>query len=281
MKSNVTKKKKKGHLRYRELMKDHFYPDNFSDYKLPENSKLNKVVNKSYIINLKKDKFKLDRFMKNKNHKKFKDDFTVIEAIDGSKLKNKDVSLDKVKLTYDWIDYFKCSKDPLLEELRINPEVIISSAEVGISMSHLKCWSDFLQNGKKGDYALIIEDDSVFCDDFENKLKLILDSIWNVKLNMLYVGYLPDQYSFKTEDVNEFIYKIKNGVWHLSSYIISWESVNMLLHKLPMIGPVDMWIQLQYHFLYPIATKKFLCVQDDKYESSNTYSFFSQKHNTV
>jgi len=159
--------------------------------------------------------------------------------------------------------------------------VNLSDSEIGICLSHLKCWRDFHKNSKAGDYALIVEDDVIFCDNFENKLKLILDSIWNVKLNMLYVGYLPDQYSFKTEDVNEFIYKIKNGVWHLSSYIISWESVKMLLHKLPMIGPVDMWIQLQFKFLYPLATKKFLCVQDDKYESSNTYSFFSQKHNTV
>jgi len=279
MKSNVTKKKKKGHLRYRELMKDHFYPDNFSDYKLPENSKLNKVVNKSYIINLKKDKFKLDRFMKNKNHKKFKDDFTVIEAIDGSKLKNKDVSLDKVKLTYDWIDYFKCSKDPLLEELRINPEVIISSAEVGISMSHLKCWSDFLQNGKKGDYALIIEDDSVFCDDFENKLKLILDSIKKNKTHMIYLGYLPDRYSFEIKELNDFMFEVKNGIWFLSSYIISWEGVKGLLSRLPIFGPIDLWIQLQFDFLNPLATKKFLCIQEDFVKSSNTYSFFSKLHN--
>ena len=71
------------------------------------------------------------------------------------------------------------------------------------------------------------------------KLKFILDSNWNVKLNMLYIGYLPDQWSFDTEDVNEFTYKINNGVWHLSSYIISWESINALLNKLPIFGPTN------------------------------------------
>jgi len=266
---------------YRELINEYYWPDNLSDWDLPKNTKLSNIVDKSYIINLKKDKHKLNKFMKNKNHKKFKDDFIVIEAVDGKKLKKEDVSEDEVNLTYGWHDYLKVSNVDYIREYKFNKEVNLSDSEIGICLSHLKCWRDFHKNSKPGDYALIVEDDVIFCDNFENKLKLILDSIWNVKLNMLYVGYLPDQYSFKTEDVNEFIYKIKNGVWHLSSYIISWESVNMLLHKLPMIGPVDMWIQLQYHFLYPIATKKFLCVQDDKYESSNTYSFFSQKHNTV
>ena len=275
MKSKVTKKKKS----YRELMKECFWPDNFSDYVLSKNSRLNKLVYNSYIINLKKDKFKLDRFMKNKNHKKFKDDFTVIEAVDGSKLKNKDISLDKIKLKYEWSDYFKCSKDPLLEELRINPEVFMSSTEVGIGMSHLKCWNDFLQNGKKGDYALIIEDDSVFCEDFEDKLKLIFNSIKKNKNHMIYLGYLPDQHSFEIKEFNDFMYEVKNGVWFLSSYIISWEGVKELLSRLPIFGPVDMWIQLQFDFLNPLVTKKFLCIQEDFVESSNTYSFFSKLHN--
>ena len=275
MKSEVTRKKKS----YRELMKEFYWPDNFSDYDLPKNSKLNKLVYKSYIINLKKDKFKLNRFMKNKNHKKFKDDFTVIEAIDGKKLRKEEVSLDEVKLTYQWIEYFKCSNDPILKELRINPEVLMSSAEVGICMSHLKCWNDFLQNGKKGEYALIIEDDSVFCDDFENKLKLILDSIKKNKNHMIYLGYLPDQHSFEIKEFNDFMYEVKNGIWFLSSYIISWEGVKKLLSRLPIFGPVDMWIQLQFDFLNPIVTKKFLCIQEDFTKSSNTYSFFSKLHN--
>ena len=38
---------------HRQLMKEFFYPDNLSDYNLPKNSELNKLIDKSYIINLK------------------------------------------------------------------------------------------------------------------------------------------------------------------------------------------------------------------------------------
>ncbi len=266
---------------YREIIKEYYWPDTLSDYNLPKNSKLNKLVDKSYIINLKRDKNKLNRFMKNKNHSRFKDDFTIIEAIDGKKIEKKEVSTDEVRLTYEWYDYLKVSNASYVRSLNFNKEVNLSDSEIGICLSHLKCWKDFYKNNKPGDYALIVEDDVQFCDNFENKLKFILDSNWNVKLNMLYIGYLPDQWSFDTEDVNEFTYKINNGVWHLSSYIISWESINALLNKLPVFGPVDMWIQLQFKFLYPLATKKFLCIQEDYYKSSNTYSFFSKRHNNI
>jgi GR25 family glycosyltransferase involved in LPS biosynthesis len=266
---------------HRQLMKEFFYPDNLSDYNLPKNSELNKLIDKSYIINLKKDKHKLNRFMKNKNHKTFKNDFNVIEAINGKKIKKEKVSLDEIKLTYKWFDYLKVSDIPYVRDLGFNNEVTISDTEIAICLSHLKCWRDFHQNGKQGNYALIVEDDVCFSDNFENKLKLILDSISNVNYHMLYVGYLPDAWSFEFEELNEFTYKIKNGVWFLSSYIISWEAINELLNRLPIFGPVDMWIQFQFDFLKPIATKKFLCIQEDYYKSSNTYSFYSRKHNPV
>ena len=263
---------------YRQLMKDCFYPDNLSDYDLPKNSKLNELIDKSYIINLNKHKFKLKRFMKNKNHKNFKNNFNVINAIDGKKLKKENISLDKVKLTYEWNDYLKVSAIPQIKNLLLNNQVTMSDTEIGICLSHLKCWKDFHKNSKQGNYALIVEDDVVFCDNFENKLKLILDSIENIKHHMLYLGYLPDRWSFDVDDLNDFCYKIKNGVWFLS-YIISWEAINELINRLPIFGPVDMWIQLQFDFLNPIGTKKFLCIQEDYYKSSNTYSFFSGKHN--
>ena len=92
---------------HRQLMKEFFYPDNLSDYNLPKNSELNKLIDKSYIINLKKDKHKLNRLMKNKNHKTFKNDFNeigeraldnylewdTISKTDYEEYKNRDVEL--------------------------------------------------------------------------------------------------------------------------------------------------------------------------------------------
>lgn len=88
-----------------------------------------------YVINLKSREDRLSHIKKEFNKYNIKD-YTIIEAIDGSK---EDLSL-----------------------LVDNPESLpISNAELATSMSHLKAIKHWLDNSKS-DYAIIMEDDLTF-----------------------------------------------------------------------------------------------------------------------
>lgn len=137
--------------------------------------KLNNISNNIYVLNLKK---RTDR----KNHilseltKIECTEFTLFEAVDGNDLVN---------------------------------NTKLKSGMFGLINTYLKIYDDWKLKGSEN--ILIIEDDCVFVDDFNQKLQLYMDNIPN-DWEMLYFGANHNYHvGHKTEKINDYCIKLNNS----------------------------------------------------------------------
>jgi len=241
-------------------------------------------VNYSYIIALEREHERLKTFRETSDVSKH---FQVVEAIDGRELTKENCPTDSNPI-YDWRYQLKVSPNPSpmqgLLLLNKNPKVIASSIETSICLSQAKAWKKFIQDGKSGDWAMFVESDTIFQNDFGHNFCEVWDSIDLKDTHMLYLNYLPDEWGFSVKVYNDKVFRIKNGCWFMATYLLSWDGAKGLIDRFPIVGPLDTWIQHQYDFLRPLASRKFLSLQGNgtvETQSSNVYSFNSVDHNPI
>ena len=138
-----------------------------------------------------------------------------------------------------------------LLSLNKNPKVIASSIETSICLSQAKAWKKFIQDGKSGDWAMFVESDTIFHNEFGHNFCEVWDSIDSKDTHMLYLNYLPDEWGFSVKVYNDKVFRIKNGCWFMATYLLSWDGAKGLIDRFPIVGPLDTWIQHQYDFLRP------------------------------
>ena len=241
-------------------------------------------VNYSYIIALEREHERLKTFRETSDVSKH---FQVVEAIDGRELTKENCPTDSNPI-YDWRYQLKVSPNPSpmqgLLLLNKNPKVIASSIETSICLSQAKAWKKFIQDGKSGDWAMFVESDTIFQNEFGHNFCEVWDSIDLKDTHMLYLNYLPDEWGFSVKVYNDKVFRIKNGCWFMATYLLSWDGAKGLIDRFPIVGPLDTWIQHQYDFLRPLASRKFLSLQGNgtvETQSSNVYSFNSVDHNPI
>lgn len=121
-----------------------------------------------YVINLPKCQDRKERMIKRLTHHNFLDKTTFIEAID--------------------------QNSPLVEWIQTGVSVPFTSrkCEHACFLSHLKALRAFVSNPDV-DEAIILEDDVMFHNDFENRLSLVLNSRNGAELIMLcYLNFAND-----------------------------------------------------------------------------------------
>ena len=233
-------------------------------------------INKTVVIHMRdrKDRLKLLKkrtsSIKFKNGKSLFDYIYLFEAIDGSTIKwfSKKIHQNKYKLSYHW------NVDPVWgmgKALEKNPTILCSAAETGIVFSHYRIWKDIVKH--KTPVTLILEDDVKFSPNFQEKIKNIFEDELPPKWDMLYLSSLPTEAGFKWEPHSENISRLHNGVWWMSGYVLTYEGAKKLLNNLPIIGPVDVWINYQFDDLKTYISRTNLILQADDTISDNTYSF--------
>jgi hypothetical protein len=62
----------------------------------------------------------------------------------------------------------------------------------------------------------------------------------------------------------------------MSSYILTRSAAEKLLDNLPIVGPVDVWINYQFEYLNAYMTPGNLITQTGMTDSDNTYSFVQE-----
>ena len=238
-------------------------------------------VNYSYIIALEREHERLKTFRETSDVSKH---FQVVEAIDGRELTKENCPTDSNPI-YDWRYQLKVSPVPECKSwlsLNKNRKVIASSIETSICLSQAKAWKKFIQDGKSGDWAMFVESDTIFHNEFGHDFCEVWDSIDLKDTHMLYLNYLQDDWGFSVKVYNDKVFRIKNGCWFMSTYLLSWDGAKGLIDRFPIVGPLDTWIQHQYDFLRPLASREFLGLQGNgtvETQSSNVYSFNSVDHN--
>ena len=155
----------------------------------------NKIIDKTYVINLNHRK---DRFESiDKSLKKINLEYELFPACDGNKLE---------MYSNDIAKYFDKNNN-------------LTPGQIGCALSHIKIWEKAIENNYK--YTLVLEDDAIVPIDFWKKINNLLNELPS-NYNMILLGCC----SCEGEIINnkDFILKgskNSNSNWCTTAYIIN------------------------------------------------------------
>jgi len=223
---------------------------NITTFKFKLNDSINEVKIKpelksnvihTFIINLKPEINRRLSLVNRLKHTNIKN-YTIIDAVDGRK------DLDK----YD----FKVLSDWRFTDLRLSypTKKKINTGEIGCFLSHYFIWKHMITHNI--DIALILEDDCLFFDDFNDKLEKILQ-ISPTKYDFFTLGRnrLPQEaYNLGPEIVIDEEYVIPKYSYNTHSYLITNSGAKILANNFAIknIIPLDEYIPIMYDsFAFP------------------------------
>jgi len=218
---------------------------------------VNKVCDKVFVINLEKDKERLQDFNShmNKNHIKY----NRLNAVLGSKIVN------DTRLT-DFCNNY------------------CTDGAKGCALSHRNIWQLMVDNDYKN--VLVFEDDAVVDENFDRDFQFV----WNAlpkDYDIVYFGCLfgcqDESYSnaifkkifgIKTEDINEYVQTTK-GSMGTHCYMISLDAAKKFLNK-PINTGIDLqlllWIK-EYDYIAYNANPNMVETSQDNSSISDTYPY--------
>jgi GR25 family glycosyltransferase involved in LPS biosynthesis len=145
--------------------------------------------------------------------------------------------------------------------------------EIAVARSHVEAWKAVAAGSEE--HVLILEDDVWFC----RGAAATIDRAWSEALNrggggltMLYLSYEDAGGTCERADAHGTVFRPVRGLWFLSGYVLSRGGAQKLLRAMPVIGPVDMWINRQFDRLRPLAVQSPALLQRPDVGSDNSYS---------
>lgn len=115
----------------------------------------------------------------------------------------------------------------------VNPGSFMTRGAMGCALSHRNAYINIL-NGND-DKVLILEDDIIVDDNFNEKIKEYLKHISDY--DMLYLGYHNEHYG--SIQINDYYIKPANIVYGLFAYIIDKRIADKLLNMFPIDRQID------------------------------------------
>ena len=199
-----------------------------------------------------------------------------VSAIDGKNLLPSNVA-SLVAGTYSLDAQYYVDPDPRLLPIIREKNVCISMTqeEIAVALSHIKTWGQIVAD--KVSYALILEDD-VF---FERTFAAQLNQTWQelperridgFKFDVLYLSYREVERGAQIVHVSSNLNRPIRGYWWLSGYVLSYSGAKKLLQLLPIIGPVDLWLNHHFSCLDVYSTPRSIISQRVDFPSDNRYS---------
>lgn len=167
------------------------------------------------------------------------------------------------------------------ERLQINAEsrsrrIEMTSQEIAVALSHIEVWK--LIAASDVQYTLVLEDDVYFRRKFARNL----DKAWlcimgkpsdKAPFDLLYLSFQEVGNSQRTgKRSTEPIRKPDRGIWYASGYVLSQTGAQKLLDLLPVHGPIDLWLNLQFDKLNVLTTQRSIIEQRIDVPSTNSYS---------
>ena len=89
---------------------------------------------------------------------------------------------------------------------------------------------------------------------------------------LLYISYLDAGGTAQWADVNAETRRPVRGLWYLSGYVLSRSGARHLLRSMPVVGPVDLWINQRFAELDVLALARSALMQRPDGGSDNAYS---------
>lgn len=166
--------------------------------------------------------------------------------------------------------------DSRLEEcFGVGEPVRMTRQEVAVARSHVEAWKVIAAGPH--DHVLVLEDDIWFA----RGAALAIDRAWHAASQrfadrggprLLYLSYADAGGAAARADVCETLFRPMRGLWFLSGYVLSREGAETLLRSMPVVGPVDMWINYRFEQLGALALSSPVILQRPDGGSDNCYS---------
>lgn len=160
-------------------------------------------------------------------------------------------------------------------KLDLGERVEMSRQEIAVALSHIDVWRRIAEGIHR--YALVLEDDVWF----RRKFARSVDRVWSqlAKLrtespffDVLYLSYKEVEYGAEKSPLSEHVSKLYRGLWYLSGYVVSKRGATRLLNRLPVRGPVDLWMNHQFSDMDVLCASESVIEQRSDGSSQNSYS---------
>lgn len=181
-----------------------------------------------------------------------------------------------VDQTYLLGDQLYVQPDARLEEcFGVKEQVRMTRQEVAVARSHVEAWKAIATGPY--DHVLVLEDDIWFTRGAASAI----DRGWraaskrfedNGGPRLLYLSYADAGGMAARADVCDALFRPMRGLWFLSGYVLSRDGAETLLRSMPVVGPVDMWINYRFEELGALALSSPAILQRPDGGSDNCYS---------
>jgi GR25 family glycosyltransferase involved in LPS biosynthesis len=173
-------------------------------------------------------------------------------------------------------DHLYVQPDARLEEcFGIDEPIRMTPQEVAVARSHVEVWK-IVATGSD-DHVLVLEDDIWF----RRGAAAAIDRGWRAAVRrchaergprLLYLSYSDAGGTAERLDACDALFRPARGLWFLSGYILSREGAAALLRAMPVIGPVDLWVNYRFQTLGALALSAPAILQRPDAASDNSYS---------
>lgn len=177
---------------------------------------------------------------------------------------------------YTMGDQLFVQPDARLEECFGRDEPIrMTRQEIAVARSHVEAWKRIARG--PDEYVLVLEDDAYFVGGAAR----IIDRGWRAALHgrtigegpqLLYFSYLDAGGTAERTDLSDDLFRPIRGYWYLSGYVLSRSGAASLLRMMPVVGPVDLWINHRFMDLRVAALSQPALLQRSDAGSDNAYS---------
>lgn len=152
--------------------------------------------------------------------------------------------------------------------------VTMTRQEIAVARSHIEAWKAIVAG--RTEHVLIVEDDIWFRPGAAKSI----DRAWREAASrsegrgptMLYLSYEDAGGTCERAEVGDHLFHPVRGLWFLCAYVLSRQGAKTLLSAMPVVGPVDMWINRQFDQLGALAMRRPAILQRTDTESDNAYS---------
>lgn len=163
----------------------------------------------------------------------------------------------------------------LAECFGVDEPIRMTRQEVAVARSHIEVWKTVARGTDR--FVLVLEDDIWF----RRGAAATIDRGWRAAWarcrseggpRLLYLSYDDAGGTVERSDVCEALFRPIRGLWFLSGYVLSREGAAALLRSMPVVGPVDTWINYRFKELGALALLAPAILQRQDSPSSNSYS---------
>ena len=173
-------------------------------------------------------------------------------------------------------DHLYVQPDARLAECFAEDEPVrMTRQELAVARSHVEVWKTVAIGADN--YVLVLEDDVWFA----RGARSVIDRGWrtaqqrcgvNGGPRLLYLSYSDAGGTALRDEVCDVLFRPVRGLWFLSGYVISRGGAAALLRAMPVVGPVDLWMNYRFAELGALALTAPVIAQRPDGSSDNAYS---------